>query len=156
MQIARDNKVPQSIIDTIPQHHGTRLIGSFYELAKEQSDPSIDTIEESEFRYPGPKPQSKEAAIIMIADSVEAASRTLKNPVPHKIRSMVEEIVHNIFIDGQLDECQLTFIDIRKITDAMVRKLTTVFHGRVEYSQFDFNKPEEEAREKSSKNEKPG
>jgi putative nucleotidyltransferase with HDIG domain len=154
MQIARDNKIPQSIIDTIPQHHGTRLISSFYELAKKQSDPDIDTIEEDEFRYPGPKPQSKEAAIIMIADSVEAASRTLKNPVPHKIRSMVEEIVHNIFVDGQLDECQLTFIDLRKITDAIVRKLTTIFHGRIEYSQFNFNKPKEETKEQTSKNEK--
>jgi hypothetical protein len=143
IQIAKDNKIPQSIIDIIPQHHGTRLISNFYEQAKELADPDIDEVKEDDFRYPGPKPQTKEAAIIMVADSIEAASRTLKNPTPQKIRGMVDEIINNIFMDGQFDECQLTMIDLRKISDAISRKLTTIFHGRVEYPQFQFNRPEE-------------
>ncbi|MBN2135088.1 MAG: HDIG domain-containing protein [Acidobacteria bacterium] len=160
IQIARDNKIPQSIIDIIPQHHGTRLISNFYEQAKELADPDIDEVKEDDFRYPGPKPQTKEAAIIMVADSIEAASRTLKNPSPQKIRGMVDEIINNIFMDGQFDECQLTMIDLRKISDAISRKLTTIFHGRVEYPQFQFNRPEESKSENvkdkdsTAKNEK--
>ncbi len=154
IQMAKDHKLPQSIIDIIPQHHGTRLIGSFYQLAKELSDPDIDEIKESDFRYPGPKPQSKEAAIIMIADSVEAASRTLKSPTPQKIRAMVEEIVNSAFMDGQFDECQLTMIDLRKIIDAMSRKLATMFHGRVEYPQYSFNRDEKENRDEENSNGK--
>jgi hypothetical protein len=146
VQIAKEHNLPQSVIDLIPQHHGTRFIGNFYQLAKEQADPNVEVIEEEDFRYPGPKPQTKEAAMIMIADSVEAASRTLDSPSPQRIKSLVEEIVNNIFIDGQLDECQLTMIDLRKSTEAITKKLTAIFHGRVDYPQFRFNRPADESK----------
>jgi len=154
IQLAKENKLPQTIIDIIPQHHGTRLIGSFYQLAKEQSDPTIEVINEEDFRYPGPKPQTKEAAMIMIADTVEAASRSLENPTPHKISSVVEDLVNHIFLDGQLDECQLTFIELRRSTEAIIKKITAIFHGRIEYPQFQFNKPAEETKGAPAQNGK--
>jgi putative nucleotidyltransferase with HDIG domain len=146
IQMAKEHKIPQTIIDIIPQHHGTRLIGSFYQLAKEQSDPTIEVINEEDFRYPGPKPQTKEAAMIMIADTAEAATRTIENPTPHKIRFAVEDLVNNIFLDGQLDECQLTFIELRRSTEAIIKKITTIFHSRIEYPQFQFNKASDDGK----------
>lgn len=152
--MAKEHKIPQSIIDIIPQHHGTRLIGSFYQLAKEQSDPAIEVINEEDFRYPGPKPQTKEAAMIMIADTAEAATRTIENPTPHKIRSAVEDLVNRIFLDGQLDECQLTFIELRRSTEAIIKKITAIFHGRIEYPEYQFNKPGDDTKGTADQNGK--
>jgi membrane-associated HD superfamily phosphohydrolase len=94
-------------------------------------------IKEDAFRYPGPRPQSKEAAIVLLADSVEASSRTLTNPTPSRVQSLVQRIINNKFIDGQLDECDLTLKDLHKISEAFARILNAMFHTRVEYPNDD-------------------
>jgi cyclic-di-AMP phosphodiesterase PgpH len=133
IKLAKEYKLPQRIIDMIPQHHGTNLITYFYNKAKELEDPSVQQIHEGDYRYPGPKPQTREAAIVMLADKVEAASRVLTEPTPQRITGLVQRIVSNIFMDGQLDECDLTLRDLQKISDAFVRTLIAIYHHRVEY-----------------------
>ena len=114
------------------------MIAYFYQKALEKAEDSA-SIKEENFRYPGPRPQTKESAIIMLADSVEASSRTLVDPTPASIRNLVRKIVNNKFIDGQLDECDLTLRDMHKIVDSFVRVLMGVFHTRPEYPD-DFQK----------------
>jgi putative nucleotidyltransferase with HDIG domain len=133
IKLAKEYKLPQRIIDMIPQHHGTNLITYFYNKAKELEDPSVQQVHEGDYRYPGPKPQTPEAAIVMLADKVEAASRVLAEPTPQRISGLVQRIVSNIFMDGQLDECDLTLRDLQKISDAFVRTLIAIYHHRVEY-----------------------
>lgn len=133
LELAREHRLPKPVIDVIPQHHGTRLINYFYEKAKKNIDPDLPPVKEEEFRYPGPKPQSKIAAIIMLADAVEAASRTLISPSLTRISGLVNRIVNDIFLDGQLDESDLTLKDLRKISESFVRVLTGTFHRRIEY-----------------------
>ena len=133
IKLAKEYKLPQRIIDIIPQHHGTNLIAYFYNKAKELEDPHVQQVQEEDYRYPGPKPQTREAAIVMLADKVEAASRVLAEPTPQRVRGLVQRIVSNIFMDGQLDECDLTLRDLQKIVDAFVRTLIAIFHHRIEY-----------------------
>ena len=133
IELGRSYKLPEVIVDIIPQHHGTRLMKFFYEKAKQNHGPGMPPIKEDDFRYPGPKPQTKVAGIIMLADGVEASSRVLSDPSPARIETHVEKTVTNIFIDGQLDECNLTMSDLRKIKECFTRVLTGVFHKRVEY-----------------------
>jgi membrane-associated HD superfamily phosphohydrolase len=97
----------------IPQHHGTRLITYFYKKAKDLENPEMEQVREEDYRYPGPKPQSKEGAILMLADATEAASRTLTEPSPARLRNMVHTIFRAIFEDGQLDESNLTMKDLK-------------------------------------------
>ena len=132
VELARKYKINSAIIDFISQHHGTSLIYYFYQKALEKIK-SEDQLKEEEFRYPGPKPQTKEAAIVHLADSVEASSRMLSDPTPARIRGLVQKIINNKFIDGQLDECDLTLKDLNRIADSFVRVLTGVFHTRIEY-----------------------
>jgi putative nucleotidyltransferase with HDIG domain len=133
--LARQNKIPAPIIDFIQQHHGTTLVEYFYRQASErkEADPNGGTVDESSFRYPGPKPQTKEAGILMLADAVESASRTLVEPTPARIESLVEDISRKRLLDGQFDECGLTLEEVRKIGDSLVKSLTAVYHGRVKY-----------------------
>lgn len=132
IDIAKEFKLPKVIQDIIGQHHGTSLVQYFYHQATNgEQDPS--TALEQQFRYPGPKPQTKEAAIVMLADSVEAASRCLIKPTLAKIELLVNRIVADKLRDGQLDECELTFREVSKITDAFVRALTGTMHARIEY-----------------------
>jgi putative nucleotidyltransferase with HDIG domain len=105
VELARENRLGQRVAHIIQQHHGTSLISYFYQKAKEKENPEMDSLNEEEFRYPGPKPQTKEAGIVMLADAVEAASRTLSEPTSSRIRSLVQRITNNIFLDGQLEEC---------------------------------------------------
>jgi putative nucleotidyltransferase with HDIG domain len=133
IKLAKEYKLPQRIIDMIPQHHGTNLITYFYNKAKELEDPHVQQVHEGDYRYPGPKPQTREAAIVMLADKVEAASRVLAEPTPQRITGLVQRLVSNIFMDGQLDECDLTLRDLQKINDAFVRTLIAIYHHRVEY-----------------------
>jgi putative nucleotidyltransferase with HDIG domain len=137
IKLAKEYKLPQRIIDMIPQHHGTNLITYFYNKAKEQEDPSVQQVHEGDYRYPGPKPQTPEAAIVMLSDKVEAASRVLTDPTPQRISGLVQRIVSNIFMDGQLDECDLTLRDLQKISDAFARTLLAIHHHRVEYPQVE-------------------
>jgi putative nucleotidyltransferase with HDIG domain len=133
--LARQNKIPEPIIDFIQQHHGTTLVEYFYRQASEsrKADPNGSDVDESSFRYPGPKPQTKEAGILMLADAVESASRVLVEPTPARIESLVEDISRKRLLDGQFDECGLTLEEVRKIDDSLVKSLTAVYHGRVKY-----------------------
>jgi putative nucleotidyltransferase with HDIG domain len=132
VELAKKHKLNNTIMDFIAQHHGTGLIYYFYQRALEKAADE-NALEEEGFRYPGPKPQTKEAAIVLLADSVEAASRVLEDPTPARIKSLVQKIINNKFIDSQLDECELTLKDMHKIAESFVRILTGIFHSRVEY-----------------------
>jgi len=127
---ARDAGLPKEIIDLIEQHHGTTTMQYFYHRALEKGD---DSVSEEEFQYPGPRPQTREAGICMLGDAVEAATRTLEDPTPNSIRDMIEEIVYEKFKDGQLNECDLTLMDLDRIVDTFTRVITSVHHQRIEY-----------------------
>jgi membrane-associated HD superfamily phosphohydrolase len=133
VEMARAYGLPEVLVDLIPQHHGTRLMTYFYQRAKEKADPNLQEVKEEEYRYPGPKPQTREAAILMLADAVEAAARTLTDPTPARIQGAVQKIINGIFGDGQLDECDLTLRDLHRIANSFVRILTGIFHHRVDY-----------------------
>jgi putative nucleotidyltransferase with HDIG domain len=133
VEMARENHLGERIGHIIQQHHGTSLISFFYQKAKEKENPEMESINEDDFRYPGPKPQTKEAGIVMLADSVEAASRALTDPTPSRIKSLVQRITNNIFLDGQLEECELTLKDLQKIQESFDRILTAIFHQRIDY-----------------------
>ncbi len=135
LDMAREYKLPQRIADMIPQHQGTKLIGFFYNKAKKQADPALGNVEEKDYRYPGPKPQTREAGIIMLADTIEAAVRSMPEKSPVKIQMMVEKLVNQHFVDQQLDECELTLRDLHLIVDAFVKILIGIYHQRVEYPE---------------------
>ncbi|MEQ1567220.1 MAG: HDIG domain-containing metalloprotein [Myxococcota bacterium] len=133
-RMAREHALPQPIIDNIYMHHGTGILQYFYaEACAQAGDPSA--IDEAAFRYPGPKPNTREAGVIMLADKVEAATRTLKNPDEHNIRQMIGRIVSSVITDGQFSECPLTFEEIHKISDTFVAVLVGIYHQRIEYPQ---------------------
>lgn len=136
-EMAKNLKLGEELRDIIRQHHGTRLAVFFYEKAKKERDPSQPPILESDFRYPGPKPQSKEAALVLLADIVEASSRILKNPTPSRIRTLVDTRIREAVDDDQLDESNLTFSDLNKIAESYARILIGIFHHRIEYSESD-------------------
>ncbi len=133
VELAREYKLPAVIADIIRQHHGTSLVKYFYQLAagKDSSEP----VAEEDFRYEGPKPQTKEAAIVMLADSVEAAVRSLAKPTKERIEAMVRSILQDRLQDGQLDESALTFKDVDRIAATFVRILQGIFHARIEYPE---------------------
>ena len=133
VEIARANKLGQDIIDTIRQHHGTSNIQYFYEKAKQLK--GEDTVNIDDFRYPGPKPQTREAGLVMLADVVEAASRTLDNPTPSRIQGLVQRLINRIFSDGQLDDCELTLKDLHSIARSFNKILYGIHHHRIEYSE---------------------
>ncbi|RIK82787.1 MAG: hypothetical protein DCC68_05315 [Planctomycetota bacterium] len=133
--LARQHHLPQPIIDFIQQHHGTTLVEYFYgRAAAEQkaSDPDRP-VDESSFRYPGPKPQTKEAAVLMLADAVESASRSLVEPAPARIESLVHDIAMKRLLDGQFNACGLTLQELYTIEESLVKSLIAVYHGRVKY-----------------------
>lgn len=128
-ELAERYKLGQDIADIISQHHGTRLIRFFYQKALNQGEKP----RESDFSYVGPRPQTKEAAILMLADSVEASSRTLNDPTPARIKSHIDTIIKGIFSEGQLDESELTFKDLHFLSENFQRILTGIFHQRIAY-----------------------
>jgi putative nucleotidyltransferase with HDIG domain len=134
-EMARESRLGQALTDIIRQHHGTSLMKFFYDKAKSKADPGVEQIDGRDYRYPGPKPQTREAALIMLADAIEAASRTLTDPTPARIQGMVQKIINNIFIDGQLDECELTLKDIHNIAKSFNLVLGGIFHHRVDYPE---------------------
>ncbi|MCI0343747.1 MAG: HDIG domain-containing protein [Planctomycetales bacterium] len=129
--LAREYDLPQAIVDFIPQHHGTSVIEFFYQEAVSLEGDS--SVPRDAFRHDGPKPQVKETAIMHLADSVEAASRSLSDPTPGRLRDLVHTIIWKKLGDGQLDECDLTFRELRRIEEAFVRVLVGVFHSRIRY-----------------------
>lgn len=142
VELARKNRLPEVVIDIVHQHHGTTLASFFYQQAVEEDERR--TVSKDTFRYPGPKPQTREAAIVMLADSVEAASRTLSDPTPGRIKNLVKKIINNKFIDYQLDESNLALRDLHRISEAFTRMLIGMFHTRVEYPG---EEPDERGRE---------
>jgi len=130
---AKSFKLGKVITDIIQQHHGTNLINYFYKKAKERDESSESGVDEKNFRYPGPKPQTKEAGLVMLADALEASSRTLTEPTPARIQGLVQRTINNFFTDGQLDECELTLKDLHLIAKSFNRILTGIFHHRIKY-----------------------
>ncbi len=135
MKLANEIGLPKKIADFIPQHHGTRTLHFFLRKAQSEAKPG-EIIDEKDFRYPGPKPRFKEAAIMMLADSCEAAARSLARPDPENIRAIVLKIVDAVISDGQLDECDLTLQEITTIREAIISALTAIYHARVDYPGF--------------------
>ncbi|MDD5156001.1 MAG: HDIG domain-containing protein [Candidatus Omnitrophica bacterium] len=134
MELAKKQRLKPPLIDFIQQHHGTSLVYYFYRKALERQD-NGGKIQEEGFRYPGPKPKTKESAIVLLADSVEAATRTLKDSDPANIEDLVHKIINNKFIDGQLDECDLTLKDLEIIATVFNRILGGMYHSRVTYPE---------------------
>jgi putative nucleotidyltransferase with HDIG domain len=135
MEMARQYKLPKAVADAIPQHHGTRLVGYFYHkaLKEQEGKESPQPIDEGVYRYPGPKPQFREAALVMIADAVEAASRTMPEPAGAKLQALVQKLISSIFSEGQLDECDLTLRDLNLIAQSFLRTLEGIYHSRRTY-----------------------
>jgi len=134
VELARKYRLGDEITEIIQQHHGTSLISYFYQRAKE-TETYAHKIDEKDFRYPGPKPKNKEAGLVMLADAVEAASKTIPEPTPAKIHTLVRKIINRIFTDGQLDECDLTLKDLHAIAESFNRALIGIFHQRIEYPE---------------------
>ena len=149
VEIAKMNKLGIDIIDTIEQHHGTSLIRYFYNKSVKLN--GIDAVKEEDFRYKGPRPQTRIAGIVMLADVVEAAMRTLEKPTSARIQGKVQELVNAIFADGQLEECELTLKDLHHIAKSFNKILTGIYHHRIEYT----DKPQEKKKETNGKPEHP-
>ncbi len=130
LELARQYKLPKAVADAIPQHHGTRLIGFFYQKALRLHGAPLS---EEPYRYLGPKPRSREAALVMLADGVEAASRSLPQASPEAVGSLVQKVVDSAFADGQLDDCDLTLRDLTAVARSFRRTLENLHHGRPSY-----------------------
>ena len=138
VDLARQHSLPDRLISFIEQHHGTTLVEYFYHEASKQADLQPDhknDAQESSFRYPGPKPQSRETAVLMLADAVEGASRTLSEPTPKRIATLVHDIAMKRLLDGQFDECSLTLSELRMIEDSLTKSLIGIYHGRIKYPE---------------------
>jgi len=133
LELASHWGLPSAVAEAIPEHHGTRLVSFFWAKAKtEGGDGEAEALEEL-FRYPGPKPRSRETALVMIADACEASARALPEPDEDRLRTLVHKRINEIFSEGQLDDCELTLRDLNAIASAMVRALAAVYHGRPDY-----------------------
>lgn len=135
VELAKEKRLGLPIIDIIRQHHGTALISYFFQKAKANDESDTKNVDERDFRYPGPKPQTREAGLVMLADCVEAASKTLTDPTPARIQGMVQKIINNIFIDGQLEECELTLKNLHDIAKSFNRILSGIYHHRIDYPE---------------------
>ncbi len=138
VDLALEHNLPRPLIDFIEQHHGTTLVEYFYHEAARQAEEQPDhrtDADESHFRYPGPKPQTRETAVLMIADAVEGASRALSEPTPSRIERLVHDIALRRLLDGQFDECGLTITELSRIEESLTKSLTAMYHGRVKYPE---------------------
>jgi putative nucleotidyltransferase with HDIG domain len=134
VELARKHRLGERIVDIIRQHHGTNMITYFYHKAKTQAA-NRNQIKLEDYRYPGPRPQTKEAGLVLLADQVEAASRTLTDATPARIKGLVQKIIDDVFTDGQLDECELTLKDLHHIARSFNKILSGIFHQRIQYPQ---------------------
>lgn len=144
LAIAQEIKLAPKVAAMIPQHHGTRLMTFFYQKAKDAGNEKNGEVNEEDFRYPGPKPQSKEAAILMLADQVEAAARTLQDPTQGQIRSLIKRLIQSTIQDGQFEECDISMKELSQVAQAFERVLTGMYHHRIEYPGFEFNRQVDE------------
>jgi len=135
VELARQYNLPAPLVDLIAEHHGTTLVEYFYRRATErsQADPNGGEVDEQTYRYPGPKPSTRESAVLMLSDAVESASRTLTEPTPARIASLVHDLAMKRLLDGQFDECGLTLEELGVVEQSLVKSLTAVYHGRVKY-----------------------
>lgn len=136
IEMAREANLPCQIIDFIPQHHGTRVLAYFYHKAKAQAETRGETVNIDDFRYPGPKPQTKEAVILMLADGAEASVRSLEEQSPENIRAIVKKIVDTVVSDGQFDESNITMRELTTIRESLINTLNNVYHERISYPGF--------------------
>jgi putative nucleotidyltransferase with HDIG domain len=143
IEMAREYGLPASLWAFIPEHHGTNIVQYFYHAASQARGPGDPEVSESEFRYPGPKPQSRETAIVMICDGVEGAVRAMAEPTPNRIEAVVSDIVQKRLTDGQFDDCDLTFRELAEIEKSVVKSLCGIYHARIAY-------PEKEDEKKSA------
>ncbi len=135
MELGRQFRLPDAILDFIPQHHGTALIRYFYEKALRAADEDKAKVNEEDYRYPGPKPQTREAGIVMLADGVEASTRALKEPTRHNISAQVQRVINGVVLDGQLDQCPLTLKDLSIVAETFTSVLVGIHHHRIEYPE---------------------
>lgn len=147
---AKKLKLPKKIRDIIEQHHGNSLVRYFFEKAKEEYDPEMQKIGEESYRYAGPKPKTKEAVLVMLADSVEAASRSLKSPTKPNLKRLITEIFNSYIQDGQLDDCEFSLKELRAAASSFLDTLYTIYHHRVEYPGFDFEMKKKKFPKKNS------
>jgi putative nucleotidyltransferase with HDIG domain len=134
LELARQYKLPVAVRDVIAQHHGTRLVGFFFHKACREAEGKPDSsVDESQYRYAGPKPQFRESAIVMIADAVEASSRSMAEPTPVALQALVQKIINVVFSEGQLDECDLTLRDLNLIAQSFLHTLEGIYHHRPAY-----------------------
>jgi putative nucleotidyltransferase with HDIG domain len=138
VELAKKLKLPEKIRDIIEQHHGRSLIRYFFQKAKEKYDPEMQKIGEESYRYAGPIPKSKEAALVMLSDSVEAAARSLKVPSRPSLKKVITDIFNNYIEDGQLDDCYFSFKELQTIASSFLSTLYSIYHPRIEYPGFDF------------------
>ncbi len=140
VDLARKARLPEQLVSAIREHHGTKLIRYFYQKAITKSGPGDSPVRETEYRHQGPRPSTRVNGILMIADAVEAASRTLIDPTPAKIRAMIQTIVDDCLRDGQFDDCDLTMRDLAMIVDTLERTVSNIYHHRIDYPGFEFNR----------------
>jgi membrane-associated HD superfamily phosphohydrolase len=136
LELARHWRIPMPVADAIPQHHGTRFVAYFWARAQRTAEDGggrAPAVDEALFRYPGPRPQTREAALVMIADACEASSRALETPTAEALRALVSKRINEVFSEGQLDDCELTLRDLSAIAAAMVRALEAIYHTRPGY-----------------------
>lgn len=143
IEIGTRAKLPREVLAIISEHHGTRVIKFFYEKAKSSMSPSDVSIPEEEYRYQGPKPRSKNSAIIMMADALEACSRVLSDPSPARITTLVENVVADIYTEKQFDESDLTTTDLNRLKESFIKTLIGIFHRRIDYPGVKYYEEEE-------------
>jgi putative nucleotidyltransferase with HDIG domain len=147
-------RLPKKVKDIIAQHHGNSLVRYFFEKAKVEYDPDMHKIGEESYRYPGPRPRTREAAIVMLADAVEAASRSLKSPTKSNLKRLITEIINASMDDGQLDECPFSLKELKQVANTFLTTLDTIYHPRVEYPGFDFEKRKNKASKMPKSNDR--
>jgi hypothetical protein len=138
LETARRLRLPRRVRDIIEQHHGTSLVRYFYQKAKEKYDPEMQTVGEEHFRYPGPSRRSREAALVMMADAAEAASRSLRHPTSDNLKRVIQELFDNFIGSGELDDSGLTLKDIRAVGQSFLAMLESIHHARLGYPGSDF------------------
>jgi len=136
IELAKEYSLPTSVIPFIQQHHGTTLVEFFYHRARtgvDQTDPLVQEVQEHQYRYPGPKPRTRETAIVMLADACESATRAMDEPNASRIETLVHDMAMKRLLDGQFDESALTMRDLELIERSLVKSLLGLYHGRIQY-----------------------
>jgi len=146
IELAREYRVPRAIIHFIESHHGTTLVEYFFHAAKQRAEEAGDkeSPQEVEFRYPGPKPNTREAAILMLSDCVESATRAMADPTPGQIEGLVHDLAQKRLLDGQFDQCPMTLAELSKVKEAILARVGAIHHGRIAYPREEDTKASEE------------